>query len=53
MMMLEIFAEGLLRFRMLIAVMFIEGVGTVADYVRAQADCAAAFFARPLLGSDE
>jgi hypothetical protein len=46
---LKIFAEGLLRFRMPIAVTFIEGVGAVADYVRAQADCVAAFFARPAL----
>ena len=46
---LKIFAEGFLRFGVLIAVTFIEGVGAVADYIRAQADRAAAFFAGPPL----
>src|ERR1700693_1831034 len=47
----QVLAEGLLRFAVRIAVTLIEGVGTVADYIRAQADCAAGFFARPALGA--
>src|ERR1700683_886491 len=49
----QIFAEGFLGFDVPVAVAFIERVRAIADHVRAQSDGAAAFFARPALGTSE
>src|ERR1700685_3652177 len=49
----QVFAEGFLRFDVVIAEAFVERVRAIADYVRTQSDGAAAFFPRPALGTSQ
>ena len=49
----QVFAEGFLGFDVPVAVAFIEGVRAIADHVRAEPQGAAAFFARPALGTGQ
>lgn len=49
----QVLAKGFLGFDVPVAVAFIERVRAIADYIRAQSDGAAAFFARPALGTSQ
>ena len=48
---LQLLAEGFLRFYMRVPVTFVECVRAIADHVRAQADGLAAILARPFFGT--
>src|ERR1700733_9248783 len=49
----QIFPEGFLRFKVLVAVSFVECMRAIANHIRAQTNRAAAFFARPTLATGE
>ena len=49
----ERFAEGLLRFVMLVAVAFVKLVRALAHYIRSNRHALAAVFPRPVLGSGQ
>ena len=49
----QVLAKGFLGFDVPVAEAFVERVRAIADYIRAQSDGAAAFFARPALGTSK